>query len=264
MSQIIAGETEAGVKVPLLVDDEGKLVTAGGGGGAVSDLPSYKFVAGGNTGVTLGGSWITAGSVSAFRPMSDTEGTYFDSMLATRFLKNSTGSNLGYGLLSEHSVFIRGNSTKGGYKFVTRFGSTLFPEYNRLWVGMIPNSNPTNDLATFNNTIGFDLYAGLGGMPDFKYSSRSGTGTTTVVETGITYALNKLYEVTIETADDGLSITTTLTDLEAGTTFTHTETENLPAAFTRANCGVRASNKNNTSPTNLDVVVQFINTQVKH
>jgi len=133
------------------------------------------------------------------------------------------------------------NAPFGGFFTVCRFGPSRGQAANatrRGFVGMTSNTSPPTDVdpsatAAWANLIGVGHDAA---DANWQIMHRTGTGTTTKIDTGIPKAYNdttEMFEVAIFTAPTGTpSVTVQLRRLSDDLTFTHTITSNLPAATT--------------------------------
>lgn len=133
------------------------------------------------------------------------------------------------------------NAPFGGFFTVCRFGPSRGQAANatrRGFVGMTSNTSPPTDVdpsatAAWANLIGVGHDAA---DANWQIMHRTGTGTTTKINTGIPKAYNdntEMFEVSIFTAPTGTpSVTVQLRRLSDDLTFTHTITSNLPAATT--------------------------------
>lgn len=133
------------------------------------------------------------------------------------------------------------NAPFGGFFTVCRFGPSRGQAANatrRGFVGMTSNTSPPTDVdpsatAAWANLIGVGHDAA---DANWQIMHRTGTGTTTKIDTGIPKAYNdttEMFEVAIFTAPtETPSVTVQLRRLSDDLTFTHTITSNLPAATT--------------------------------
>lgn len=133
------------------------------------------------------------------------------------------------------------NTPFGGFTTVCRFGPSRGQASNatrRAFVGMTSNTAAPTDVdpsatAAWANLIGVGHDAA---DANWQIMHRTGTGTTTKINTGIPKAYNdntEMFEVSIFTAPTGTpSVTVQLRRLSDDLTFTHTITSNLPAATT--------------------------------
>lgn len=133
------------------------------------------------------------------------------------------------------------NAPFGGFFTVCRFGPSRGQAANatrRGFVGMTSNTSPPTDVdpsatAAWANLIGVGHDAA---DANWQIMHRTGTGTTTKIDTGIPKAYNdttEMFEVAIFTAPTGTpAVGVQLTRLSDGLTFSHVITSNLPAATT--------------------------------
>lgn len=129
----------------------------------------------------------------------------------------------------------------GGFTTICRFGPSRGQAANatrRGFVGMTSNTAAPTDVnpsatAAWANLIGVGHDAA---DANWQIMHRTGTGTTTKINTGIPKAYNdttEMFELAIFTAPTGTpSVGVQLTRLSDGLTFSHVITSNLPAATT--------------------------------